>query len=63
MLLPEPLTPVMTTKRSRGMVNDKFLRLCSRAPWMEMTLSDLVRITPKLITREKGMAKNLFRGG
>ena len=30
--LPEPLNPVMTTSLSRGMLNVRFLRLCSRAP-------------------------------
>ena len=30
--LPEPLSPVMTTRRSRGISTEMFLRLCSRAP-------------------------------
>src|SRR5579864_3179498 len=30
--LPEPLKPVMTTNLPRGIVSDKFLRLCWRAP-------------------------------
>src|ERR1051325_7255652 len=33
-LFPEPLTPVTTTNRFRGISNDRFLRLCSRAPWI-----------------------------
>src|SRR6266540_7388899 len=35
-LLPEPLTPVTTTNFPRGMATERFFRLCSRAPWMEM---------------------------
>ncbi len=31
-LLPEPETPVRTTRRSRGISTSRFLRLCSRAP-------------------------------
>src|SRR6266508_333463 len=30
--LPEPLKPVITTSLSRGMLSDRFLRLCCRAP-------------------------------
>ena len=30
--LPEPESPVMTTRLSRGMSTSMFLRLCSRAP-------------------------------
>src|SRR5579875_1563426 len=30
--LPDPDTPVITTRRSRGMTTSKFLRLCWRAP-------------------------------
>jgi len=30
--LPEPETPVKTTSRSRGILTEMFLRLCSRAP-------------------------------
>src|SRR5438034_1100552 len=30
--LPEPLKPVTTTSLSRGMLSDRFLRLCCRAP-------------------------------
>jgi hypothetical protein len=32
--LPEPDTPVMTVKRSRGISTSMFFRLCSRALWM-----------------------------
>ena len=34
--LPEPLSPVMTTRRSRGISTEMFLRLCSRAPMTAM---------------------------
>src|SRR5579875_1329036 len=30
--LPEPESPVITTRRSRGISRSRFLRLCSRAP-------------------------------
>src|SRR5215472_17947162 len=30
--LPEPERPVMTTRRSRGISTEMFLRLCTRAP-------------------------------
>src|SRR5262245_14596617 len=35
--LPEPERPVNTTSRSRGISRSTFLRLCSRAPRMEIT--------------------------
>src|ERR1700722_13881110 len=35
--LPEPDRPVNTTSRSRGMSRSTFLRLCSRAPRIEIT--------------------------
>ena len=35
-LLPLPLTPVITTRQSRGMVTSTPLRLCSRAPRIRM---------------------------
>src|SRR5215216_4798833 len=35
--LPEPESPVKTISRSRGSSSDMFLRLCSRAPWIDMT--------------------------
>src|SRR5712691_205232 len=35
---PEPLSPVMTTRRSRGMSTERFLRLCWRAPRTAITL-------------------------
>src|SRR5215467_9478429 len=35
---PEPLSPVMTTRRSRGMSTQRFLRLCWRAPRTAITL-------------------------
>ena len=38
--LPDPLSPVMTTSWSRGMMRSMFLRLCSRAPRMMMLLPD-----------------------
>jgi hypothetical protein len=34
--LPEPLRPVKTTRRLRGIVSETFFRLCSRAPPMRM---------------------------
>src|SRR5487761_1382204 len=34
--LPDPLRPVITTRRSRGISMSIFLRLCSRAPLMIM---------------------------
>src|SRR4029078_13669603 len=37
-LLPEPDRPVSTTSFSRGRSREMFLRLCSRAPRMEMNL-------------------------
>ncbi len=37
-LLPEPDSPVITTSFSRGSSSVMFLRLCSRAPRMEMNL-------------------------
>src|SRR5437870_13663505 len=33
---PEPLSPVITTSRSRGMSSVRFFRLCSRAPPIRM---------------------------
>src|SRR3990170_6719196 len=36
--LPEPDSPVITTSLSRGRSSEMFLRLCSRAPRMEMNL-------------------------
>src|SRR3954452_16262163 len=36
--LPEPESPVTTTSRSRGRSSEMFLRLCSRAPRIEMCL-------------------------
>ncbi len=36
--LPEPDSPVITTSFSRGRSSEIFLRLCSRAPRMEMNL-------------------------
>src|SRR3989337_2664357 len=36
--LPEPDSPVITTSLSRGRSSEIFLRLCSRAPRMEMNL-------------------------
>src|SRR6185312_2798541 len=36
--LPEPESPVITTSRSRGRSRSMFLRLCSRAPRIEMNL-------------------------
>src|SRR5262249_53309268 len=36
--LPEPLRPVMTTRRSRGMSTERFFRLCWRAPRTAITL-------------------------
>src|SRR5436309_1378368 len=35
-LLPEPETPVTTTNFPRGISTVMFLRLCSRAPWMQI---------------------------
>ena len=35
-LLPLPLTPVMTVKQSRGICISMFFRLCSRARWMRI---------------------------
>src|SRR5215203_1569932 len=35
-LLPEPLTPVITTNFPRGISREKFFKLCSRAPKMRM---------------------------
>src|SRR5215216_6286262 len=35
--LPEPESPVNTISRSRGSSSDMFFRLCSRAPWIDMT--------------------------
>src|SRR3954452_13996981 len=37
--LPEPLSPVMTVRVSRGMSTSTFLRLCSRAPRTEIWVS------------------------
>src|SRR3954468_12728656 len=39
-LLPEPLTPVTTTNRLRGISSERFFRLCSRAPWIEIVPLD-----------------------
>src|SRR5262249_1019347 len=36
--LPEPLRPVITTRRSRGMSTERFFRLCWRAPRTAITL-------------------------
>src|SRR5688572_6867370 len=36
--LPEPESPVMTTSFSRGRSSEIFLRLCSRAPRIDMNL-------------------------
>src|SRR6185295_10671265 len=36
--LPDPLSPVITTSRSRGIVTSMFLRLCSRAPLITIEL-------------------------
>ena len=36
--LPDPLSPVITTSWSRGIVTSMFLRLCSRAPLMMIEL-------------------------
>src|SRR6185295_15652594 len=36
--LPDPLSPVITTRRSRGIVTSMFLRLCSLAPLMMIEL-------------------------
>src|SRR4029078_9103825 len=36
--LPEPDSPVITTSFSRGRSSEMFLRLCSRAPRIEMNL-------------------------
>src|SRR3990170_833652 len=36
--LPEPDSPVITTSLSRGRSSEMFLRLCSRAPRMEINL-------------------------
>src|SRR5256885_1467740 len=45
--LPEPLRPVITTSRSRGISISTFLRLCSRAPFMTiLSAMDLRRGAP-----------------
>src|SRR5688572_19914847 len=49
-LLPEPLTPVITTNLSRGMETERFLRLCSRAPMMSMASSGAGRCLAQLLT-------------
>src|SRR6266849_6083545 len=37
--LPEPLKPVITVSRLRGISTSMFLRLCWRAPWTEIWVS------------------------
>ena len=39
--LPEPDSPVITTRRSRGRSRSIFFKLCSRAPRTEITGSDI----------------------
>jgi hypothetical protein len=45
--LPDPDTPVMTTRRFLGISRLRFLRLCSRAPRMEIESIRIVDGTRK----------------
>src|SRR4051812_3050470 len=51
--LPEPLSPVITTRLSRGSVTSTFFRLCSRAP----------RIVSWLVIAPRGTGGALAAGG
>src|SRR5262249_30232560 len=42
---PEPLRPVITTRRSRGISTERFFRLCWRAPRTAITL--LTEVIPR----------------
>src|SRR5690606_380742 len=54
--LPEPESPVNTTRLSRGRSRSTFLRLCSRAPRIEMNLPGAGRFC-------LGMGYSIRRGG
>ena len=45
-LFPDPLTPVRTTSRSRGMSRSTSRRLCTRAPRIAIAASDPLDMTP-----------------
>src|ERR1700722_3803184 len=47
-LLPEPESPVKTTSSSRGRSRSMFLRLCSRAPRMEIIRVSAARLRGRL---------------
>src|SRR5580693_9389285 len=49
--LPEPDSPVNTTRRSRGMSRSISLRLCSRAPRMAMTRGSRASLVGSLAGR------------
>src|SRR5215831_17780684 len=55
---PEPLSPVMTTRRSRGMSTERFLRLCWRAPRTAIAL--LTVVIPR---KPRGRERARGRGG
>src|SRR5579863_5725844 len=52
--LPEPLGPVITTKRPRGILRSRFLRLCSRAPltciWVTISMTANVKRIQKRLS-------------
>src|SRR5687767_2817756 len=45
-LLPDPLTPVTTTNRCRGIVSERFFRLCSRAPTTTILFGSVMGNSP-----------------
>src|ERR687887_2230953 len=52
--LPDPLSPVKTTRRSRGIESVTFLRLCSRAPRIVIRSVGTGRVSPGSLDHETG---------
>src|SRR5919201_3342260 len=52
--LPDPLRPVNTTRRSRGIERVTFFRLCSRAPRMVIRSVGTGRVSPGSLDYETG---------
>src|SRR5438132_11354017 len=52
--LPDPLSPVNTTSRSRGIESVTFFRLCSRAPRMVIRSMGIGRVSPVRPDHETG---------
>src|SRR5919198_5841741 len=51
---PDPLRPVKTTRRSRGIESVTFLRLCSRAPRIVIRSVGTGRVSPGSLDYETG---------